>query len=125
DPLIDPDVDGVAGFLADRLSQRRLHGKPVRPVALGHQRTVERRPVDLTTDLHQPAGAEQLGHVVHRYARPRAWVVALLELGVELFVHVLFDCRTLANSSLRGNYYAGTILRAAGPVLVGPGSSLN
>src|SRR3954454_1753533 len=88
DPLVDADVDGVARLLADRLAQLRPDGQPVRAVALRHQRAVERLAVDLAADLHEPARAEQLRHVVHHDARPRTRVVALVKLGVELSEHV-------------------------------------
>jgi len=94
DPLVDPDVDAVARLLANRLSQRRLDREPVRAVTLGHQRADERLAVDRTTDLHEPAGAEELRHVGHHHARPRAWVVALLKLGFELAQHGSRDSRT-------------------------------
>jgi hypothetical protein len=99
DPFVDPDADGVARLLADRLSQRRFDRQPVGAVALGHQRARERLTVDRSPDLHQPAGTEQLGHVVHQHARPRTGVVALLKLGVELSQHDSSDSRTQQESS--------------------------
>jgi hypothetical protein len=50
----------------------------VRAVALRHQRAGERLAINRTADLHEPARPEELGHIVHHYARPRARVVALL-----------------------------------------------
>src|SRR3954454_5977581 len=103
DPLVDPDVDGVAGLLADRLPQGGLDGEPVGSVALGHQGAVERRAVDLAADLHETVGAEQPLHVVEHHAGPRAWVVALVELGVELLEH---DPLTVAR---RGTHREATL----------------
>src|SRR4051794_19590667 len=94
DPLLDPDVDGVARLLADRLPQRRLDRKPVGAVALGHERADERFAVDRSADLHEPAGAEQLSRVVHHHARPRTGAVTLLKLRVELSEHGSQDSRT-------------------------------
>ena len=94
DALVDPDADGVARLLADRLAQRGPHGQPVRAVALRHQRALERLAVDRAADLHEPARLEELGRVVHHDARPCTWVVALLELGVEFSQHAT---ETLAN----------------------------
>jgi hypothetical protein len=56
-------------------------------VALRHQRALERHAVDRAADLHEPARAEELGHVAHHHARPRTWVVALVKLSVELSQH--------------------------------------
>jgi hypothetical protein len=102
DPFVDLDVDSVARLLADRLSQRRLYWEPVRAVTLGHQRARERLPIDRAADLHEPAGTEQLGHVIHQHARPRTWVIALLKLGVELSQHDSPDSRTRRDSSPTG-----------------------
>src|SRR3977135_616998 len=102
DPLVDPDVDGVARFLADRLAQRRPDREPMRAVALRHQCAGERLAIDRTADLHEAAGTEELGHIVDHHARPCAWVVALLELGVELSQHDSSDFRTRPNSSPSG-----------------------
>src|SRR5215217_3606722 len=49
----DADVDGVAGLLADRLTELGLDREAVRPVALRHQRAVERLAVDDAADLHE------------------------------------------------------------------------
>jgi hypothetical protein len=102
DPFVDSDADGVARLFADRLSQRRLDREPVRAVALGHQRARERLAVDRAADLHEPAGTEELGHVIHEHARPRTGVVALLKLGFELSQHDSSDSRTRRDSSPSG-----------------------
>src|SRR3954470_20872760 len=87
DPLVDPDVHRVAGLLADGLAQGRADREPVRAVALGHERAVERLAVDRAADLHEPAGVEELRHVVHHDARPCAGVVASLKLRAEFGDH--------------------------------------
>src|ERR1700759_1575060 len=87
DPFVNPHVDGVAGLLADHLAQRGPHREPVRAVALGHQRAGERLTVNLPTDLDQAPGAEQFGDVIHPHAGPRAPVIALVELSIELSDH--------------------------------------
>ena len=51
-------MDGVTRLLADRVTELRFDRQPVRAIALGHQRAVERLAVDHTADLHEPTRAE-------------------------------------------------------------------
>ena len=102
DPVLDLDVDRVARLLADGLPQHRSDREPVRAVALGHQRPGERLAVDRPPDLHEAAGTEEFGHIVQHHARPSAWVVAFLKLGVEFLDHDYSDSCTRPSSSPTG-----------------------
>src|SRR5579863_6076005 len=87
DPLVDPDVDRVSRLLAAGGPQSGPHRQPVGAVALCHERASERFAVDHGTNLDQTPGTEKLLNIVDNDARPGAWVVSLLEGGVELFQH--------------------------------------
>ena len=77
DPLVDPDVDSVARVLADRLAQAALTGSLCVP-SPAPSGAGKRFAIDRAADLHEPAGTEELGHIVDHNARPRTEVVALL-----------------------------------------------
>src|SRR4051795_7019845 len=87
DALVDSHVDGVAGLLADGLPQRRLYWQSVAAIALWHQRAGEGFAVDGPSDLHEPAGREPFRHVMDDHAGPRARIVALLKLSIEVSWH--------------------------------------
>jgi hypothetical protein len=76
-------VHRVARLLADGASCRGGHRQLVPSVAEGHERPLEREAVDLSVDLDEAAGAEELGGARPDHESPAAGRGAAFEHGVE------------------------------------------